>query len=108
MIDNILLSEKNFRIGTFYCKKDGLVNRCILLLKFKDTIGPMLILQLHSNGLVGVFGLHYIPNLRAIYLWFEDMRRDWFTLQKSTQPGLARSARTPSITQSVQKFTRTP
>ena len=28
------------------------------------------------SGLVGVFGLYCTPNLRTIYLWFEDMRRD--------------------------------
>ena len=31
------------------------------------------------NGLVGVFGLHHTPNLKNIYLWFEDRRRDWFS-----------------------------
>ena len=56
------------------------------------------------NGLVGVFGLHYTPNLKNIYLWFEDRRRDRFTLQKSTQPGCPRSAISPSITQSVKKM----
>ena len=56
------------------------------------------------NGLVGVFGLHYTPNLRTIYLWFEDRRRDWSTLQINTQPGCTRSAINPSITQSVLKM----
>ena len=56
------------------------------------------------NGLVGVFGLHYTPNPKTIHLWFEDRRRDRFTLQTSTQPGCPRSAISPSITQSVQKM----
>ena len=62
-----------------------------------------------NNGLVGVFGLHYTPNLRIIYLWFEDRRRDGFTLQKSTQPGCSRSVIGPSTTQTDRKwFTGTP
>ena len=56
------------------------------------------------NGLVGVFGLHHTPNLRAIYLWFQDRRRDRFTLQKNTQPGCPHSAVSLSITQSVLKM----
>ena len=57
-------------------------------------------------GLVGVYGLHCNPNPRTIYLWFEDMQHDWFTLQKRTQPSRPRSgsARTPSITKSEQKM----
>ena len=57
------------------------------------------------HGLVGVYGLHCNPNRRAIYLWFEDMQRDWFIFEKRTQPGRPRSSRTPSITQNVQKMT---
>ena len=56
------------------------------------------------NGLVGVFGLHYTPNLRAIYLWLDDMRCDQFTLQKSTQTSCPRSAGSPPISQSSQKM----
>ena len=57
------------------------------------------------NELVEVFGLSSTPNLRSIYFCFEDMWRDRFTLEKSTRPGRPRSARTPSITQNVQKMT---
>ena len=64
---------------------------------FKDT-------KTVHNGLVGVCRLHYTPNLRTIYLSFEDKRRDWSKLQKNTQPGCPRSAISPSITQSVLKM----
>ena len=64
---------------------------------FKDTK------KVH-DGLVRVCRLHYTPNLRNINLSFEDRRRNWFTLQKNTQPGCPRSTISPSITQSVLKM----
>ena len=66
---------------------------------FKDT-------KTVHNGLVAVCRLHYTPNLRtiSINLSFEDKRRDWFTLQKNTQPGCLHSAISPSTTQSVLKM----
>ena len=57
-----------------------------------------------QNQLVGAFCLHYTPNLRTIYLWYEDRRRDRFTLHKNTQLGCPRSAKSPSFTPSVQKM----
>ena len=68
-----------------------------ICIAFKDTK------KVH-NGLVGVCHVYYTPNLRTIYLSFEDRRRDWFTLQKATQPGCPCSAISQSITQSVLKM----
>ena len=47
----------------------------------------------HSD-FVTVSGLDRSVNLRTIFGWFADIRRDQFTLEKGTRPGRPRSVRT--------------